>query len=79
MKVTGLETYLLSAPLPQPVRTSTSTIARVSEVVVRLTTDTGLVGVGEGHGPFLFQPGPDGLRTVNDILRLVERKQVASS
>jgi D-galactarolactone cycloisomerase len=71
MKVTGLETYLLSAPLPQPVRTSTSTIARVSEVVVRLTTDAGLVGVGEGHGPFLFQPGPDGLRTVNDILRAI--------
>ena len=71
MKVTGLETYLLSAPLPQPVRTSTSTIARVSEVVVRLTTDTGLVGVGEGHGPFLFQAGSDGLRTVNDILRAI--------
>ena len=71
MKVTGLETYLLSAPLPQPVRTSTSTIARVSEVVVRLTTDTGLVGVGEGHGPFLFQAGADGLRTVNDILRAI--------
>ncbi len=68
MKVTGLETYLLSAPLPQPVRTSTHTIARVSEVVVRLTTDAGLVGVGEAHGPFLFQAGPDGLRSVNEIL-----------
>ena len=68
MKVTGLETYLLSAPLPQAVRTSTHTIARVSEVVVRLTTDAGLVGVGEAHGPFLFQAGPDGLRSVNKIL-----------
>jgi D-arabinonate dehydratase len=68
MKVTGLETYLLSAPLPQAVRTSTHTIARVSEVVVRLTTDAGLVGVGEAHGPFLFQAGPDGLRSVNEIL-----------
>jgi D-arabinonate dehydratase len=68
MKITGLETYLLSAPLPQPVRTSTHTIARVSEVVVKLTTDAGLVGVGEAHGPFLFQAGPDGLRSVNEIL-----------
>ena len=48
MKVTALETYLLSAPLPQPVRTSTHTIARVSEVVVKLTTDAGLVGHRRG-------------------------------
>jgi hypothetical protein len=41
MKVTTLETYLLSAPLPQAVRTSTHTITRVSEVVVKLTTDAG--------------------------------------
>ena len=71
MKVTGLETYLLSAPLPQPVRTSTHTIGRVSEVVVKLSTDAGLVGVGEAHGPFLFQAGPDGLRSVNDILTAI--------
>jgi D-galactarolactone cycloisomerase len=71
MKVTGLETYLLSAPLPQPVRTSTHTIARVSEVVVKLSTDANLVGVGEAHGPFLFQSGPDGLRSVNDILTAI--------
>src|SRR2546422_6987044 len=71
MKVTTLETYLLSAPLPQPVRTSTTTISRVSEVIVKLTTDAGLVGIGEGHGPFLFQQGPDGLRSVNEILRTI--------
>jgi L-alanine-DL-glutamate epimerase-like enolase superfamily enzyme len=68
MQVTGLETYLLSAPVPRAVRTSTHTITRVSEVVVTLTTDAGLVGIGEAHGPFLFQQGPDGLRSVNDIL-----------
>jgi L-alanine-DL-glutamate epimerase-like enolase superfamily enzyme len=68
VKVTALETYFLSAPLPRAVRTSTHTIARVSEVVVRLTTDAGLVGIGEAHGPFLFQQGPDGLRAVNEIL-----------
>ncbi len=71
MKITTLETYLLSAPLPQPVRTSTSTISRVSEVVVTLTTDAGLVGIGEAHGPFLFQQGPDGLRSVSEIVKAI--------
>jgi L-alanine-DL-glutamate epimerase-like enolase superfamily enzyme len=50
MKVTALEPYLLSAPLPQAVRTSTHTITGVNEVVVELTTDAGLVGIGEAHG-----------------------------
>jgi D-galactarolactone cycloisomerase len=71
MKVTGLETYLLTAPLPEAVRTSTHTIRGVSEVVVRLTTDAGHVGIGEGHGTFLFQSGPDGLRSVSEILRSI--------
>src|SRR5262245_37948394 len=71
MKVTALETFLLSAPLPQPVRTSTHVISRVSEVVVRLATDAGPVGIGEAHGPFLFQQGPDGLRSVRDILQAI--------
>ena len=71
MKVTTLETYFLSAPLPQAVRTSTSTLTRVSEVIVKLTTDAGLVGIGEAHGPFLFQQGPEGLRSVNEILKAV--------
>jgi L-alanine-DL-glutamate epimerase-like enolase superfamily enzyme len=70
MKITGLETYSLSAPLPQAVRTSTHVISQVSEVIVKLTTDDGLVGIGEAHGPFLFQ-GPEGLRTVNTILQTI--------
>ena len=68
MKVTALETYFLSAPLPQVVRTSTHAISRVSEVIVKLTTDAGLVGIGEAHGPFLFQQGPDGLRAIYELL-----------
>ncbi|HYB43556.1 MAG TPA: hypothetical protein VEL75_17380, partial [Candidatus Methylomirabilis sp.] len=68
MKVSALDTYFLSAPLPQPVRTSTSTIARVSELVVRLTTDAGHVGIGEAHGPFLSQAGAEGMRAVGEIL-----------
>jgi len=71
MKVTGLETYCLSAPLPQPVRTSTHTISSVSEIVVRLTTDAGPVGIGEGHGPFLFQQGRDGLRAVTALIEAI--------
>jgi D-galactarolactone cycloisomerase len=71
VKVTALDTYFLSAPLPQVVRTSTHAISRVSEVVVTLTTDAGHVGIGEAHGPFLFQQGPDGLRSVSDILKSI--------
>src|SRR5262245_25964457 len=67
MKITGLQTYSLSAPLPQVARTSTHAIRQVSEVIVKLTTDAGLVGIGEAHGPFLFQ-GAEGLRTVNAVL-----------
>src|ERR1051325_1854152 len=70
MKITGLATYSLSAPLPQTVRTSTHAISQVSEVIVTLTTDEGHVGIGEAHGPFLFQ-GTDGLRTVNTILQAI--------
>ena len=64
MKVTALDAYFLSAPLPQAVRTSTHTISRVSEVVVRLTTDAGPVGIGEGHGPA-------DLRSVSEILKAI--------
>src|SRR5436190_4933734 len=45
VKITALDTYFLSAPLPAPVRTSTSTISRVSELIVTLTTDAGHVGI----------------------------------
>jgi D-galactarolactone cycloisomerase len=71
MKITALETYFLSAPLPQPVRTSNSTIARVSELIVTLATDAGPVGIGEAHGPFLSQGGADGMKAVGQILERV--------
>src|SRR5512132_1471063 len=71
MKITQLDTYFLAVPLPQPVRTSTSTISQVSEVIVKLTTDAGLVGLGEAHGPFLFRQGPEGMRVVNDIVQQI--------
>ena len=71
MKITGLDTYFLSAPLPAPVRTSTSTISRVSELIVKLTTDAGHVGIGEAHGPFLSQGGSEGMRAVGQILERI--------
>ena len=71
MKITQLDTYFLAIPLPQPVRTSTSTISQVSEVIVKLTTDAGLVGIGEAHGPFLFRQGPEGMRIVNEIVQQI--------
>src|ERR1700752_3643172 len=71
MKITRLDTYFLAIPLPQPVRTSTSTISQVSEVIVKLTTDAGLIGIGEGHGPFLFRQGPEGIRVVNEIVQQI--------
>ena len=70
MKITTLETYSLSAPLPHVVRTSTHAISQVSEVIVKLTTDAGHVGIGEAHGPFLFQ-GPEGLRAVHTVLKTI--------
>lgn len=69
MKITQLDTYFLSCPLPQPVHTSTHTIRQVSEVIVQLSTDAGLVGIGEAHGPFLLRQGQEGLQAVSAILR----------
>jgi D-arabinonate dehydratase len=71
VKVTALGTYFLSVPLAQPVRVSNSTIARVNEVIVKLTTDSGLVGIGEAHGPFLSRQGPEGLKAVSDIVQSI--------
>src|SRR5262245_40246570 len=71
MKITALDTYFLSAPLPAPVRTSNPTIGRVSELIVTLTTDAGHVGIGEAHGPFLSQGGQEGMRVVGQILERI--------
>src|SRR5580765_5662423 len=71
MKITVLETYFLSAPLPQPVRTSNSTISRVRELIVTLATDAGPMGIGQAHGPFLSQAGAEGMKAVGQILERV--------
>jgi L-alanine-DL-glutamate epimerase-like enolase superfamily enzyme len=71
MRIPTLETYFLSCPLSQPVSTSTSTISQVSEVIVKLGTNAGLVGIGEAHGPFLLRQSAEGVRTVSDILHQI--------
>jgi len=71
MKITALDTYFLSAPLPQPVRTSTSTISKVSELIVTLSTDAGVMGIGQAHGPFLAQGGAEAVRAVSQILERI--------
>ena len=71
MKITELKTYFVSAPLPQPVRVSNSTIAQASEVIVALATDAGHVGIGEGHGPFLSRGGAEGMRAVREIVERI--------
>ena len=71
MRITQLETYFLTARLPKPMRASTATISQVSEVIVRLTTDSGLTGIGQGHGPFLLVDGPAGLKPVNEVMQKV--------
>ncbi len=43
MRITEVNTYFLSCPLPQPVRTSTHTIRQIREVIVELQTDAGRV------------------------------------
>jgi len=71
MKITALDTYCLSAPLPQVVRTSTHAISRVNELIVTLTTDAGPVGIGEGHGPFMIQGGGEALRGLSEIVQAI--------
>ena len=47
MKITGIECYAVRLPLISPFIISYGTYSHVESVLVRLTTDTGLVGWGE--------------------------------
>ena len=38
-------------------------------VIVRLTTDDGLAGIGEGHDPFRSGQGSEGMRAVSEIVQ----------
>lgn len=48
MRITAVETFPVSVPLAKPVHMSHVTITRSNNVLVRISTDEGLVGWGEG-------------------------------
>ena len=48
MRITAVETFPIDLPLSIPVRMSHVTIARSRNVLVKITTDQGIVGWGEG-------------------------------
>lgn len=48
MKITKIETRVLSAPLKRPFRTSLREVTALEDLVVLVYTDCGLVGYGEG-------------------------------
>lgn len=50
VRITSVEAYVVSIPLDPPVWLSIAPILSQDEVVVRLRTDNGLVGIGEIHG-----------------------------
>ena len=50
MKITGIEAIVLVWPAPEKdYWTSLRTIGRVNELIVRVHTDTNIVGIGEAH------------------------------
>ena len=62
MKITKVEALLLSCPLPEPLRLpfwgGERTILKRDAMIIRVTTDTGLVG---------FAPGPAHERAAHEI------------
>lgn len=58
MKITDVEAIALVWPPPEKQYwTALRPIGRVSELIVRVYTDTGLVGIGEAHGAGMPFPG----------------------
>ncbi|MFB3120406.1 MAG: mandelate racemase/muconate lactonizing enzyme family protein [Stenotrophomonas maltophilia] len=58
MKITEIEAIVMVWPAPEKQYwTALRPIGRVSELIVRVHTDTGLVGIGEAHGAGMPFPG----------------------
>ena len=58
MKITGIEAIVLVWPAPEKdYWTSLRTIGRVNELIVRVHTDTNIVGIGEAHSSGSPFPG----------------------
>ena len=77
MKITDIEAIAVAWPAPeQAFWTSLRPIGAVSELVVRVHTDQGLVGIGEAHGsgmgfPGLYRRDADGKIQAEGASRLV--------
>lgn len=53
MRITNIETTACRVPMREPLRWSGGTRQSASGLVIRITTDEGLVGIGEAPGPTL--------------------------
>ena len=61
MKITDIERVVVVwPPFERPFWTSLNRVGQVSELVVRVHTDEGIVGIGEAHGGALFQVDGNG-------------------
>ncbi len=72
MKITDVEAIVLVWPVPEKhFWTSLRPIGRVNELVVRVHTDEGHMGIGEAHGSGLFREGSNGDLTAAGASRVV--------
>lgn len=58
MKITDIDVYILSWPLKTAFWTSLDCITSVSELLVKVYTDDGIVGIGQAHGRGFSLKGP---------------------
>lgn len=65
MKITGIDTLLLAAPLARPWKFSTFTVSSLPATLVRVRTDEGVIGLGEA---FTRQGGHAISEIVHDAL-----------
>lgn len=55
MKITSVSLFPVTIPLTEPIRWSFGTRFHTSKLYIKVTTDTGLVGWGEGSGPMAMK------------------------
>jgi len=72
MKITAVEAIVVVWPPPEKqFWTSLRPIGRINELVVRVYTDNGHVGIGEAHGSGLYRQGPGGQISAEGASRAV--------
>ncbi|MHB9090717.1 MAG: hypothetical protein ACYC7H_04800, partial [Chloroflexota bacterium] len=64
MKIENIEAWVLAwPPFETTFWTSLTPIRSVSELLVKVYTDDGIVGIGEAHGGHLIDGGPGDFNT----------------